>query len=236
MLKVRLLIFVVCLLSYFNTMATHKIYMIHGYAGQPFEFYRMKKAFDSEHFVSEIFSYPSFKQEVDSVSKDLFNKIKEENYDSISFVTHSLGTLVVRSLYQYIDTTENFPFIHRFVMIASPNKGTPIADFWNKFKFSKFLFGPNVNNLTTDKLTGACKYPVPTCEVGLIVGVKGNDKGFNHFIDGDNDGIIPASNTELGIEKDVIYIKSFHFGMALNSKVVKAAVVFLKKGCFFEQK
>jgi len=212
--------------------SSYKVYLIHGYAGQNFEFKKIEKAITKKGYVCEIFSYNSFKQEVDSVSRSLFEKIITDNFDTISFVAHSMGALVVRSLYNYIDTATYFPHIHRFVMIASPNKGTPLADYWGQFDFLKFILGPNVHNLTTDPETGARKYPVPTCEVGLIIGVKGDKKGYNHFLKGDNDGVIPAKNTMLGIEKELVYVKAPHFGMALNKKVVILTVNFLLSGSF----
>ncbi len=230
--KTTFLIFLIHLLLINMAQSTHKVYLIHGYAGQNFEFKRIEKALYKEGFVSEIFGYNSFKLEVDSVSKNLYYKIISDNYDSISFITHSMGALVVRSLYQYIDTATHFPHIFRFVMIASPNKGTPIADYWGQYDFLKFILGPNINNLTTDPQKGALKYPFPTCEVGLIIGVKGDKKGYNHFLKGDNDGVIPAKNTTLGVEKEYIYIKAPHFGMALNRNVVFSAVNFIMKGSF----
>ena len=212
--------------------SSHKVYLIHGYAGQNFEFVKIEKAVNKKGFACEIFSYNSFKEEVDSVSKNLFDKIINDNFDTISFVAHSMGALVVRSLYKYIDSGTHFPFINRFVMIASPNKGTPVADYWGQFDFLKFILGPNVVNLTTDPETGATKYPVPTCEVGLIIGVKGDQKGYNHFLKGDNDGVIPAKNTILGIEKELVYVNAPHFGMALNKKVVIHTINFLMHGSF----
>ena len=216
----------------FMTYSSHKVYLVHGYAGQNFEFIKIEKAINKKGFVCETFSYNSFKQEVDSVSKSLFDKIINDDYDTISFVAHSMGALVVRSLYQYIDTGSHFPFIHRFVMIASPNKGTPLADYWGQFEFLRFILGPNVHNLTTDPETGAPKYPIPSCEVGLIIGVKGDKKGYNHFLKGDNDGVIPAKNTILGIEKELVYVNAPHFGMPLNKKVVMHTVNFLTNGSF----
>ncbi|MDO9154668.1 MAG: hypothetical protein Q7U47_13360 [Paludibacter sp.] len=232
MLIVRSSIIVICLLLCLITHASHKIYLIHGYAGNRYEFEKIKKAIDKKGYVSEIFSFNSFVQEIDSVSSDLYVKIRSEKYDSISFVTHSMGALIVRSLYGQIDSTTPFPFIHRLIMIASPNKGSPLADFWVQFDYLNFIFGPNVVNLTTNPETGAGKYPIPTCEVGLIVGIAGIITGYNFFIKGDNDGVVPANNTKLGIEKDIAFVKAPHIGLSSNSKVVKLVLNFFDKGTF----
>jgi len=208
------------------------VYLIHGYAGSRFELLKIEKAIRNEGYDTEILCYPSLTKDVDSVGNEIIKKIQAENYDSISFVTHSMGALVVRSLYSHSDIHEHFPFIHRFVMIAPPNNGTPTADFFNRFGFLKFIFGPNVKNLTTDTITGAARYPVPTCETGLIAGSYGNGKGPNVFVNSDNDGVLVTSNTRLGIEKDIAFVKSQHLFLLFNKKTIKYTLRFLKNGNF----
>lgn len=232
MLKKFILSLFTFILITFATYATHKVYLVHGYAGLGIELEKLQNSLDNQGYTTEIFKYPSLSEDIEITAKHLFYKIKQENFDSVSFVTHSLGALVVRSLYQYIDNNTHYPFIYRFVMIASPNQGSPIADFWAQFGFVKYIVGPNVDNLTTDPDTGAAKFPIPTCEVGLIAGITGKKTGFNIFIIGDNDGIVPAKNTKIGIEKDVAYVQASHVALVLNNKVINLVHDFLKNGYF----
>lgn len=212
--------------------ASHKVYLIHGFAGLGIELDQIKKAIIDKGYECEIYRYPSLTQDVNEVSKYLIAKIQVENYDSVSFVTHSLGALVVRALYGNLRPDLKFPYIHRFVMIASPNKGSPMADFWNQFGFVKFIAGPNVKNLTTDSTNGAPKYAIPTCEIGLIAGVTDRKVGYNILIVGDNDGLVPRKNASLGNEKDVVYVKSSHVSLVFNKKTIKYVVNFLDLGRF----
>lgn len=235
MIKFRALLLIVTLLLSGVTQATYKVYMIHGYGGLGIEMEKVHKAIEKKGYISEIYTYMSMVTDVDSVGVDLFDKIKKENYDTVSFVTHSMGALVVRSMYEHLDSFTRFPFIHRIVMIAPPNNGSPIADFVNQFSFIKFIVGPNVNNLTTNPLTGAGKYPIPTCEVGLIAGSYGGKKGFNIFVNDDNDGVLIPQNTKMGIEKDVAFVRSWHVGLLFNNKVIKLVIAFLKNGRFTDE-
>lgn len=212
--------------------ATNKVYLIHGYGGPGFEMNKIQKAIKKEGYNSEIYTYPSFVKDVDSVGIELFEKIQKENYDTISFITHSMGALVVRSLYEHIDSLTSFPIVYRIIMIAPPNNGSPVADFFAQFSFLKFIVGPNVNNLTTNPKTGAGKYPIPTCEVGLIAGSYGGKRGFNIFVKGDNDGVLIPEHTKLGIEKDIVFVKSWHVGLLFNKIVIKHVISFLHKGKF----
>jgi uncharacterized alpha/beta hydrolase family protein len=211
---------------------TQKIYLIHGYGGLGLEMEKIRESIQNEGFSTEIYVYKSLIEDVDSVSQNLVQTIQKEKFDTVSFVTHSMGALVVRSMYEKLDSLSDFPFVHRIVMIAPPNNGSPVADFFSQFKFVKFIVGPNINNLTTNKVTGAAKYPLPTCEVGLIAGSFGGKRGFNMFIKSDNDGVLIPENTKMGIEKDVVFIKSWHVGLLFNKKVIKHVNSFLKTGVF----
>jgi len=229
--KILIAFFFWSLLCEFSS-ATHKVYLLHGYGGLGIELEQIRTAINDKGYINETYVYYSLVKDVDSVGLNLFEKIQKENFDTISFVTHSMGALVVRSLYEHLDSLTTFPFIHRIVMIAPPNNGSPVADFVAQFKFLKFIVGPNINNLTTNKITGAVKYPLPTCEVGLIAGSFGGKKGFNIFLEGDNDGVLIPQNTDMGIEKDIIFVKSSHVGLLFNKKVIKYVINFLEYGKF----
>ena len=216
---------------YLITSATHKVYILHGYAGSLLQMEKIYKGLKHEGYDAENYTYPSFKESIDSIGHDLYVKVKQENYDTVSFVTHSMGGLVVRSMYQYLDTTSHFPFIFRFVMLAPPNKGTEMADFFSKSYISSYL-GPNVVLMKTDSNSYTFKLPVPTCEVGLIVGIKGKKPWFNPFMKDDNDGTVTMKEAILGNEKEITTVKSMHILMPLKKKVVMLVNRFIKTGSF----
>ena len=211
---------------------SNRIYFLHGYGGPGFEMKRILKAVEKEGYDCTLFKYRSMVRDVDSVGLDLIKKIQSDGADTISFVTHSMGALVVRSIYKHIDSLADFPIIKRFVMIAPPNNGTQVADFYYKFHFLRHILGPNLKNLTTDSITGASRYPIPTCEVGLITGTFGGSKMLNLFLDADNDGMVVPEKAKLGIEKDCAYVKSWHFGLLYDKRVTKYVISFLKWGKF----
>lgn len=212
--------------------ASHKVYVIHGYAGFGLQMKKIHSAITKAGYQCENYTYPSFTKDIDSVGRALFEKIRNENIDSVSFVIHSMGALAVRSMYRHLNSEIKFPFIYRFVMIAPPNKGTPVADFISTIGFLKSIGGPNVRNLTTDPQTGAERLPIPTCEVGLILGITGRKTGYNPFLIGDNDGYVLPERAKLGIEKDIAYVKADHTALTQSRKVILLSLSFLKKGTF----
>jgi len=213
--------------------STHKVYILHGYGGSLIQMDKIYKGLKHEGYNTENYTYPSFKECIDSIGHDLSLKVKQDNYDTVSFVTHSMGALVVRSMYKYINPTMHFPFIYRFVMLAPPNKGTEVADFFSNSSLKSFL-GPNVSLMRTDSNSYAIKLPRPTCEVGLIVGIKGKKPWFNPFMPDDNDGTVTMKSAILGNEKEIITVKSMHILMPLKKKVITLVLRFMKTGTFIK--
>ena len=215
--------------------SSNMIYFLHGYGGPGFEMKWILKAVEKEGYDCTLFKYRSMVRDVDSVGLDLIKKIQSDGADTISFVTHSMGALVVRSIYKQIDSLVDFPKIKRIVMIAPPNNGTQVADFYYKSNLLRQILGPNLRNLTTDSIVGASRYPIPTCEVGLITGAFGGSKVLNLFLDADNDGMVVPEKAKLGIEKDIVHVKSWHFGLLYDRKVTRYVISFLKWGSFADK-
>ena len=225
------IIFILLSLSMYVN-ASNKVFFLHGYAGPGFEMKKILKAVEVAGYDCTLFKYKSFVDDVDSDCIDLIKKIQSEKIDTISFVTHSMGALVVRAIYSHLDSLPDFPVIQRIVMIAPANNGTPVADFYAKVRFLRPFLGPNIHNLTTNPVTGAGRYPIPTCEVGLIAGSFSGSKVLNIFTNKDNDGLIVLDQTRLGIEKDTVFLNAWHFGILYDKKVIRYVISFLKYGKF----
>jgi hypothetical protein len=224
-----ILIPVLLFLTIQSTYASHKVYIIHGYGGSLLQMERINQRLIIEGYLTDNYSYHSFSRDLDSIGLDLCRKVKQENFDSVSFVTHSMGALVVRSMYQYIDSVDYFPFVFRIVELAPPNKGAKIADVFTG-KYFKFLLGPNVEYMRTDSVSYANRLPVPDCETGIIAGVKGQKSQFQQFQN--DDGKVSLQYTRQGNEKDFIVIQSWHDLMPFQKKVINLIISFLKTGSF----
>lgn len=221
------IVFKVSLMSF----ASQKVYVIHGFGGFKLHMTPLVNALKKEGFETVNYSYHSFSEDIDSVGLKLYNRIKTEKADTVSFVTHSMGALVVRSLYKNIKPNEHFPKIFRIVMIAPPNQGTQVADIYSGW-LSSFLFGPNVEKLKTGPDSFASRLPIPDCETGIIAGMKGKKPWYNPSLKEDNDGNVSLVYTRLGNEKDFFSLHSTHNIMILKPLVFKQVVTFLRTAVF----
>jgi len=176
-------------------------------------------------------------ENLDTLGRELYLDVKESDFDTISFVTHSMGALVVRSMLYYSQKDKNFPVIYRMVMIAPPNHGSEMADFGSSIEILKKIGGPNVTLMKTDSCSYANNLPIPyNSEVGIIVGSLGPNIGYNPFIEGDNDGLVTPEETKLGIEKDTAVVRGFHGLLPQRKIVCKQVIHFLKSGTFQSKK
>ena len=211
---------------------SHKVYLIHGFGGFRFTMTKIEKSIKNEQYQTLNYGYKSF-NDLDTIGKQLYLRIKESHVDTISFVTHSMGALLVRSMLQYSAKDKYFPKIFRIIMIAPPNKGTEIADFYSSFGIVNYFFGPNVQYMKTDSDSYANRLPKPyDSEIGIIAGIRGKKHGYNLFLNGDNDGGIKPERTKIGIEKDYITVIGQHNFLLGKKYVSKLVIEFLKNGSF----
>lgn len=78
---------------------------------------------------------------------------------------------------QYAQKDNDFPIIHHIVILAPPNWGAEIADFFTKRHGMKKLLVPNLEQMRTDSNSYTHRHPVTKgSELGFIIGVVGKSK------------------------------------------------------------
>lgn len=223
------IIFIACISSH----ADHKVYLIHGFGSAPV-FMRSMERFLTKHKLETVnFGYHSLTTDLVVCGENLYVDIKKRNIDTVSFVTHSMGALVLRSIIGKIEGDSSFPEINRIVMIAPPNHGAELADILASSTILRYVLGPNLQHLVTDSSSLANHLPVPEkYEIGIIIGIKKGKKGYNPFIKGNNDGYLTPQSALLGTEKESIYVSAEHSMIIHNKKVFSLVYNFIINGKF----
>jgi len=233
MIKIKVILAALTIFCYTKSIASHQVYILHGWGNPKTIMNKVYKDVEKAGFNSINYAYPGLYEDIDSIGKRLYEDIMKDRPDSVSFVTHSMGGLVVRAMLKYSAADLLFPKIFRIVMIAPPNRGADIADFFKDAKSLKKLLGPNVEKMQTDSSSYANQLPIPyNTEIGVIVGRRHKDKGYNLLIEGDNDGLLAPERTFLGNEKDVAYVRYSHLGVIRRKEPRTLVVEFLKFGEF----
>ena len=131
---------------------------------------------------------------------------------SISFVTHSMGGILVRAALQQTDIAK----INRIVMLSPPNRGShltrlpsgPIA--W---------LVPAIADLSREAGSLPNRLPpLPEIEVGVIAATR--------------DLIVRVEDTLLVDQKDHCVVSTTHFRLPQNSEAIDKSLCFLQHGNF----
>ena len=72
----------------------------------------------------------------------------------------------------------------------------------------------------------------PDFEFGIIAGGKGDEKGYNPLLAGDNDGVLSVETAKLEGAKDFVVIPAMHPLLQNNSLALAYTLRFLKEGSF----
>lgn len=229
----------IVLILYASTLgySSQKVYLIHGYGSSTLLLNSIENYLKKNGFVTVNYSYSSIRDDIRKTGHDLYDRIKQDRIDTVSFVTHSMGALIMRALLTYSIKDSSFPVIYRIVMITPPNHGTELADFFSSSALFKFFLGPNVENMRTDSNSLANRLPVPLkSQVGIIAGERDDSTGYNPFIKGNNDGYLTPDEAKLSVEKDFRIIYQSHTMITQSREARRLVLSFLKHGTFGRKK
>jgi len=146
----------------------------------------------------------------------------------VSFVTHSLGGIVVRALCERDDPWRARLSLGRLVMLAPPNQGSALATRLSRHGAVTRFFGPSLD----DVVHRVPSWAPPPLPFGVIAGSMRGGRGLNPLVRGDDDGIVRVEETRLDGAADFLVVPALHTFIMLQPSVHEATVRFLARGRF----
>ena len=207
------------------------VILLHGMLRTPRSMSMIERALSQNGYRVLNFGYPSRSESIKSIAKRLHRTIGKtvpRDVHSVNFVTHSLGTIVVR----YYLSRYRVNGLKRFVMIAPPNKGSEWARILDRLPLYRWFLGIAGQEIKHFPDSLPQILPQPPCEFGVIAGGWGNSTGINPFIPGDDDGTVRVSETKLEGMKDFILIRGQHSTLLMQKRVIDNVIAFLGTGKF----
>ena len=154
----------------------------------------------------------------------------------ISLVAHSLGNLVVRHwLKDLADASRGLPAGQRFgrmVMLAPPNLQPQLATKLVRGPVANFVAGAAAQQMATGWDALEPKLTAPPFEFGILAGGKGDGRGYNPLLPGDDDGVVTVESTRLPDARDFRVLPVLHSFFMNDSKVHELTRRFLEHGYF----
>lgn len=178
--------------------------------------------------------YPSTKRDLSGLTDFIADKIRKnvpENAKKVHFIGYSMGGLLVRSVIN-ADKPEN---LGRVVLMATPNRGSEVANFLKGFPLYRWLYGPAGQQLVTEpgddiaQLLGSVDY-----KPGIIAGYRSIDPFSSLFLlPGLDDGKVTVESTKIEGMGDFILLPASHTFFPKNNAVIEQTIYFLRHGKFY---
>lgn len=208
------------------------VVLVHGIIRSSKSFSGLAKELKQDGFTVVGFDYPSTRITIPEAADYLRRTIESlEGIDEINFVVHSMGGLVVRS-YLANQPDER---IRRMVMMGVPNRGAVMADKLKGNLLFKAIMGPAGQQLVSDINGLIPMLPVPQFEFAVIAGGRGDGRGFNPLLDGDDDGTVSVQSARLPGATDFAVVNCLHSFLMWNTEAVKMTRRFLVSGSLRDQ-
>ena len=206
----------------------HLVVMVHGITRSGDSYAKMKPVFAAQGLEVAAITYPSTRAYIQDHACQLEQLLyRRPDVVKVSFVTHSMGGLIVRELLGLENKWRADTALGRVVMIAPPNQGSMVAEYVKLRTLYQLIYGKSGQELVPDI---AQALPVPSCELAIIAGGKSDGQGYNPLLEGDDDGVVTVAEAKLFGCDDFIVLPGLHSSMCNQPAVISAALNYIQNG------
>lgn len=212
-----------------SPMTGHAVILLHGIARSSKAMAKIGDRLEAEGYLIVPFDYPSTREGLGGCARFLDEVVCSlEGVEQISFVGHSMGGLVVRKwMADFRDER-----IARLLMLGTPNHGAQLADRFGGLWMYQLVLGPGGRDLVSSEDGEIARLPIPQSPFAVIAGAKGDGRGYNPWLDGDDDGVVSVSSVQLDGADDYLELPVLHSFLPHDERVIEAVVSYLDSGCF----
>ncbi|MDA3915396.1 MAG: alpha/beta hydrolase [Deltaproteobacteria bacterium] len=202
--------------------------IVHGFNKDKHDMGFMKQGLCDSGFKTVLVDLPTTFGTIEDCKNSLDAQINNliKKYRVVNYVGHSMGGLIIRA---YInDTKQNN--VEKCVFIATPHRGSRLADIANRIPFYAKIFRP-IESL----LSGSNLFP-PTLDqnikVGLIAGNKNTGFLGKLFLTNESDGRVEVASVEFKDADEFIVLPFGHQKIHHQHKTLILVKNFLLQGTF----
>lgn len=205
------------------------VVLVHGIVRSSKSMSQLTRAAAQHGWTAAPFDYPSTRVAIPESARYLDRMVRSLRHATrLHFVTHSMGALVVREWMRQSDDDR----LGRMVMLAPPNQGAEMADLLHRQWLYRAVMGPAGQQLVSGPGSFAATLPPPRCEFGVIAAVRGNGRGWNPLISGDDDLTLGLASTPLAGAADTATVRGLHTLMMRSPETIDLTIRFLETGRF----
>ncbi len=216
------------------------IILLHGLARTSLSMRRIARRLLEEGYSVDNMDYPSRTDRIEPLALGVIERALQRAPSTalpIHFVTHSMGGMLVRA-FLHRHRPER---LGRVVMLAPPNQGTEVVDYYNLRapllgRMLRSVLGPASGQMRTDAAALPARLGPANFEVGIIAGTVNRNPVFGPVIAGTpSDGIVPVERTKLAGMSDFLALPYTHTFIMDKTAVQDQVVHFLRHGRFHRE-
>jgi len=192
----------------------HLVVLLHGLGRTRRSLARIDTALRGAGFVTARLDYPSTRRTIEehaATIADLLDQLPTPR--KLSFVSHSLGGLIIRKLLSYDSNWR--AAVHRIVMIAPPNQGASLARSLDKGAAIRTILGPSYGQIADGFAT---TLPIPDVPFSIFAGDAAGVPG---------DGLVTIDETRLDGASEHHIVPAVHTFVMNHPAVIRGTVSFL---------
>ena len=229
----KVILLLVLLLPGTPAMASECVVLLHGLARTAMSMNKMERELAAAGYLTANIDYPSRDHTVEelaelAVPEGIDACRSHEAVDTIHFVTHSLGGILLR---QYLQD-HDLPELGRVVMLGPPNQGSAAVDELRDVPGFDWLNGPAGQQLGKGENSVPLKLGPATFELGVIAGNRTIDPITSAVLENPDDGRVSVEDTKLDGMDDFVVVEHSHAFMMRMRRTIELTKAFLSKGRF----
>ena len=192
----------------------------------------MAEAFQDAGYATVNVDYPSQQGTVESLAPTVIGlgvtDCRDEGAETIHFVTHSMGGILLR----FAQQQSAIPDIGRVVMLGPPNQGSEVIDEMRDWPGAEIISGPAGMQLGTDEDSMPSRLGPVDFELGIIAGVGSINPWMSRILPDYDDGKVSVERTRVLGMADFMIVDSSHRYLMNSETVIKNTVAFIQTGTF----
>lgn len=213
------------------------IILLHGLARTPLSMRRLERRLATEGYTVDNIGYPSRTDKIEPLALDAIGRALARAPESelpVHFVTHSMGGMLVRAYLEH----NKLDRLGRVVMLAPPNQGTEVVDFYNVRapflgRMLRAVLGPASGQLRTDADALPARLGPANFDLGIIAGTVNRNPVFGPVLATQpSDGVVSVERTKLVGMSDFLALPYSHTFIMDKIVVQDQVIHFLRHGRF----
>jgi triacylglycerol lipase len=186
------------------------VVLVHGLGRTAVSMRRLEHYFKQHGYQVINASFPTTRYSVEDLANVYLDRLLRQGIKGppvkVNFVTHSLGSIVVR---QYL-SNHSVSNLGRVVMIAPPNHGSEIMDHFKTNALARAVLGPAALELGTGFDAPPTRLGPIRFDCGVIAGDFAANPFFKCLLHGPNDGKVTVSSARIEGMRDFVVLYYSH--------------------------